>query len=500
MPPKQRRSLSRKGQSPPLIRSNSKSVTETASTSAVTSSPRSPRSPRIVTSSPSKKLSSPVNVFTKHLPAPLVRFVDGATFFGDYLERSIPSSKSVLHAISGLALVSFAILLYAGAAETFQPVFGLSYKTPLIGPCVLQVQLLMYSWYITKAILGPGIIGLILAYWGHPIVYLAAFSFYFVKISFFYSVFIGVIMLFTGRTGAAWELFLPLVPLPLVYLQSYGNVHQLADAFPSIAAAILVSALCFFDQSIACLITNIAYNRLVWFISWKSFFGFIRFPLLFCYDSRAHGGKQNWGDVGFKCPSYSTHSEALQCICKYDLACSTADSSGDCATFCDKIAGDSNIVRLHPDYNICLSIGHCFFCALVFSFAFHALHKAQRTAIVNMTAAYGMFLAGPTLASFNYFGIVTCFSYSAAVLFQTTLSCRLTRILCLDVSPPDTMPTSFPELFNAMWAFARTVVVSMPVGLFFPVFMYFVRLEASSLAILNGVKAPLPVPFCGWYQ
>jgi hypothetical protein len=420
------------------------------------------------------------NFLTAHLPAPLLRFIDFVFHIGDTLERFAPSARVFLHASFAIMLLSAVVLLVGGAAQNFKPLFGielLSYKTPVIGPVIMQAQLVMYSWSKVNAVLGPGLIGLLLAYWGHPLVYLAAFMFYFIRNSIVYTFFVGIFVWFAGLAGTSWGLLLPLAPIVLAYARAFHKVHTLADTFPIMGASILASSVCFFDQMLSCLLTNVLYNRLVWTVGWKSFLGYIRFPLLFCYDDRAHG-THHWASARFYgCPSVSTHAEVLECICNYDLGCTTIGKG--CSEFCSQIASDSNIYRLPSDYNTCLSIAHVFFCALVFALFYQALHQVQRRAIIHFTAIYGMYLAAPAIAAYNHFGLLTGVCYTAAVVFQTAISCRTTRMIGLDVSPPDKMPVTVAEVLNAVYAFARTVIISMPCGVAIPVSIFFLKLSAQ---------------------
>jgi hypothetical protein len=438
------------------------------------------------------------NFLTVHLPTPLLRFVHFFFHIGDNLERFAPSAR-VLHASFAVMLLSAAVLLVGGAAQHFKPLFGielLSYKTPVIGPVIMQAQLVMYSWSSMNAVFGPGLIGLLLAYWGHPLVYLAVFMFYLIRNSIVYTFFVGIFVWIAGLTGTLWGLLLSLAPIVLASARAYHKVHTLADTFPIMGASILAASVCFLDQMLSCFLTNVLYNRLVWTVGWKSFLGYIRFPLLFCYDDRAHGSHHWAGALQYGCPSVSTHAEVLQCLCSYDLACTEIGKG--CSEFCSRIASDSNIYRLPSDYNTCLSIGHVFFCALVFAFLYQALHQVQRRAIIHFTAMYGMYLAAPAIAAYNHFGLLTGVCYTAAVVFQTAISCRTTRMLGLDVSPPDKMPLTVAEVLNAVYAFARAVIVCMPRGIAIPVSIFFLKVWAYSHFGLSKLFGPdsQPAFFC----
>ena len=136
--------------------------------------------------------------------------------------------------------------------------------------------------------------------------------------------------------------------------------------------------------------------------------------------------------------------------------------------------------------------------ALVFAFFYQALHQVQRRAIIHFTAMYGMYLAAPAIAAYNHFGLLTGVCYTAAVVFQTAISCRTTRMLGLDVSPPDKMPLTVAEVLNAVYAFARAVIVCMPRGIAIPVSIFFLKVWAYSHFGLSKLFGPgsQPAFFC----
>jgi hypothetical protein len=161
-------------------------------------------------------------------------------------------------------LLSAAVLLVGGAAQHFKPLFGfelLSYKTPVIGPVIMQAQLVMYSWSSMNAVFGPRLIGLLLAT-GHPLVYLAVFMFYLIRNSTVYTFFVGIFVWIAGLTGTLWGLLLSLAPIVLASARAYYKVHTLADTFPIMGASILAASVCFLDQMLSCGIHVLPHTKL----------------------------------------------------------------------------------------------------------------------------------------------------------------------------------------------------------------------------------------------
>ena len=115
--------------------------------------------------------------------------------------------------------------------------------------------------------------------------------FYLIRNSTVYTFFVGIFVWIAGLTGTLWGLLLSLAPIVLASARAYHKVHTLADTFPIMGASILAASVCFLDQMLSCFFTDVLYNRLVWTIGWWSFQGYIRFPLLFCFDDRAHGSQ-----------------------------------------------------------------------------------------------------------------------------------------------------------------------------------------------------------------
>ena len=193
------------------------------------------------------------------------------------------------------------------------------------------------------------------------------------------------------------------------------------------------------------MITNVLYNKTVWWIEWNLFNGLIKFwPMLFCYDSRALMA--------------SKHHAYLKAQCIDDLGSSAAK-------FCSDVTGESNTYRIAADTQTCLSIGHVFYVALIFAALYHVMHKLQKQAIIQVTTFAGMWLMNDFVQDYNYLGLLSFINYGGALLFQTHVSSRITRTLGLDLSPPDQIPLSLAEAWVSLYAGIRTVVLSMHKGL-----------------------------------
>ena len=239
------------------------------------------------------------------------------------------------------------------------------------------------------------------------------------------------------------------LPIGIAAAMGAAETAAVFDFIPTVIATIVSFVLAFSDQMVACSLTNIFYNRAVWWIEWNSFQGLVRFwPMLFCADDRA----------GSNSPA---HHDYLKQKCIQDLG----GFKDAVESFCQDVTGPSNTYRLMAEYNPCVSIGHVFFIGLIFACLYHAMHKLQKQAIIHITSTVGLYLLQDSIDKFDYFNLLTGGLYGFAVIFQSQVTSRITRSLGLDLSPPDQIPLSFAEAWFSLYSGIRMVVLSMHRGI-----------------------------------
>ena len=346
-----------------------------------------------------------------------------------------------------------------------------STKIPVFGTFVVQFRIFTQIFSLIQHVGGPVALGLTLTFFGHTLFYLFIFSLCTFRALLFWTpifstlqfglIYVGLESMGSGTLVAiAANPLLPAVlPIGVAALKGVSDTAAIMDYIPVAIASCLTLVLAVFDQLVGCMITNVFYNQAVWWIEWNSFHGLIKFwPMLFCYDGRAGMSAK--------------HHAYLQKQCVDDLG-------ADASAFCRDVTGPSNTYRIAADAQICLSIGHVFFVALIFAFLYHGMHKLQKQAIIQLTSFIGMWFMNDQIQDYNYFGLLSFVNYGGAVFFQHHISSRITRSLGLDLSPPDQIPLSFAEAWVSLYAGIRMVVLSMHKGL---------HIIVMAMVIVYGVK------------
>jgi len=404
------------------------------------------------------------------------------------LKQSAPtapssSSSTIItnakYAALALSLVALASWIWLLKSELNEPVFGCTSATPVVGVLVSQIQVTRLAYVHSSKEMQLGAIGLSLALWGHLIVYSSVFF-----LALFYRLAInglvgGLILLplqldmvpidLDPETEQNLVLGVSMLVVGISAMHAMSVVHAIFDYFPRIISHSIVFAIAILDQSAGCLLTNFFYNRTVWYAGWNLWGGWVRFPLLFCYDSRANGEKL-WVGLPAGCRNPSYHVEALNCLCKNDV-CSSMNPDG-CNSFCDWTTSYLNIYRLSEDYSTCLHTVHIFFMALLFGIIFTLMHKLQKQLIINGTVSAGLYMwmnygSGAVLDAVSGYwnlGLVAA-TAPAMVIFQNQVTTRITRSVGLDLSPPDgSIPLSASEALTMTLSAIRLVAIAMPEG------------------------------------
>ena len=281
-------------------------------------------------------------------------------------------------------------------------------------------------------------------------------------------------------------LWVVIAQIIFTYLRAVNTVNYIFDYIPRAISYTITYSIAIGDQLSGCFFTNIFYNRLAWSAGWFAFSGLIHPPLYFCVDERMLGPK-NWEGAPTHCPNPSWHDQILNCMCKSDLDC----KEQSCIDYCDKETNQLNILRLFSDVDLCLSFGHFMFASLLFAIIFQAVHKLQKQAIIHGTVFYGLYLwtnygdsksAGflTVISDFTGVAFATSMSYPVLVEFQNKVSCRITRSIGLDLSPPDSIPLSLSEAWSVLVSSWRTILLSIVEGASIAISVYMFRYSLHS--------------------
>jgi hypothetical protein len=433
-----------------------------------------------------KHSKSKGNFITKFLPGPIADMLCFPFRLGEAVEESLPQGGALLTLLFGVLMAHTGKMLYefdpANPGPHDDPLFGiemLHFKTPIIGPMVLQVKLMRYAYFALAGVMGAPIMGMIIACFGHTLAYFVAFLFFFVKNSVRFSWMMGLVIFYFDLTHRFWLPFACIVPMLIAFGEAFGSVHSLARSFPGFTAVGFTGVLCFLDQAGKCAHSHILYNRMAWFAGWKTFRGYFTFPLMFCHHPDVDATAQ---------------SVDLLAKCRTDLSCPSVNTIlPECHRFCTNITSTANLHTLPlGNNNRCLSVLHVFFCALVCALIYQTLQKFQRIAIVVASACFGAYvcLGSPSDIS-AHVTVVAAFSLAAAIIFQAAISCRLTRVLGLDDTPPDHLPATLQAAVSHIVTFPLKVLAATPIGVFVPVLVFaFKFFYANYGNFSNKVKTP----------
>jgi hypothetical protein len=232
-------------------------------------------------------------------------------------------------------------------------------------------------------------------------------------------------------------LALHFLPLLLTLQLAKVTVHQALEYLPKVGGEFSMLAVMVLNRLSLLELSNVGYNVLAWNINWRLWNGHMGLRLYFCDDPRSEG-MHTWATVA-GCPSYSTHSDALNCLCRSDLGCANATNEVDCNSFCTFLTSPKEILYDSTgDVEMCRQTGHILFCVLVAMAVHTLLVRLQRMAILSGTTSLGLYLLNMPVS-------IAGLSLKPSILLvasftQRYVSVPLTRLTGLDPTPAVMLP------------------------------------------------------------
>jgi hypothetical protein len=232
-------------------------------------------------------------------------------------------------------------------------------------------------------------------------------------------------------------LALHLLPPLMILHRAKGAVHALLQAFPMSLALLACWATIIINRATFLQLSNVGYNMLAWNIGWHVWGGQAFTNLYFCQDPRS-SGTHAWATIA-GCPTYSTHSAALNCLCRSNLNCANSTANASCVSFCDSVTSPTRI--FYDDTYVeedCLFRSHILFAALVSMAVYTFFAGLKRMAILSSTTALGLWLLNVPISAFSF--PVKPIILPVASAIQRYISVPLTRLTGLDPTPEAMFP------------------------------------------------------------